>query len=324
MWYTGDIMGWQTQLTVDPVPVLLSFNNEAITYFVKKDLLHERVHPDALWELPGAQILLKKQKKGWVYPKKAKEKYPSINYDLLETFRNTGILVEQYGFTNDHPAIQKAADYLFSCQTKEGDFRGMYGTEYAPNYTGAILEVLLKAGYNNQRIEKGFTWLLSMRQNDGGWASPLRTHNVTNTAQWAKKHQNPVLPDRTKPFSHLFTGMVLRAFAAHPVHKTSKEAKKAGELLLSRFFKADKYVDRRNKQYWEKLSFPFWFTDIVSTLDSVSVMGFTRNDTIDNALTWLINRQRNGLFNITVLKSKKDSLLWISLAICRILKRFYS
>jgi hypothetical protein len=186
MWYTGDIMGWQTQLTVDPVPVLLSFNNEAITYFVKKDLLHERVHPDALWELPGAQILLKKQKKGWVYPKKAKEKYPSINYDLLETFRNTGILVEQYGFTKHHPAIQKAADYLFSCQTKEGDFRGIYGPEYAPNYTGAILEVLLKAGYNDQRIEKGFTWLLSMRQNDGGWASPLRTRNISNTVQWAK------------------------------------------------------------------------------------------------------------------------------------------
>ena len=316
-------MGWQDQLTVDPVPVLLSFNNEAITYFVKRDLLHQRVQPDALWGLPGAVKLLKKQKKGWIYPKKSK-KYPDINYDLLETFRNFGILVEQYGFTKHHPAIQTAADYLFSCQTKGGDFRGIYGPEYAPNYTGAILEVLLKAGYSNQRIEKGFTWLVSMRQNDGGWASPLRTIGVTNTVQWFKKHRDPVLPDKTKPFSHLFTGMVLRAFAAHPIRRTSKEAQKAGELLLSRVFKADKYTDRRNKQYWEKVSFPFWFTDIVSALDSVSVMGFTKNDTIDNALTWLIHRQRNGLFNINVLKSKKDSLLWISLAICRILKRFYS
>jgi hypothetical protein len=69
--------------------------------------------------------------------------------------------------TRAHPAVQRAAECLFSFQTDEGDFRGIYGTQYTPHYTAGIMELLIKAGYaNDERIARGFAWLLSMRQRD--------------------------------------------------------------------------------------------------------------------------------------------------------------
>ena len=322
---------WLTHLQVDPLPQLLSSESEALIYFVNRDLLEEEVPPvEVLWELPVPLRIVKKQQENgsWKYPGKSQEKYPDINYSLMETYRNTSILIEKYGFINDHPAIQKAADYLFSCQTAEGDIRGIYGIEYSPNYSAAIMELLIKAGYENDlRIEKGFQWLLSMRQHDGGWASPLRTIGVTNTVTWFENERHePVNPDKIKSFSHMFTGMVLRAFAAHPVYRESEEAKKAGSLLLSRFFKPDTYTDRRDKSYWEKVSFLFWFTDVVSALDSLSLIGVTPDDLqVKKALTWLKGKQENGLFSLRLLRAKdKDLNLWVTLAVCRIFKRLYN
>ena len=47
----------------------------------------------------------------------------------------------------------------------------MLANQYACYYTGAILSLLVKAGYEDDpRIEKGFQWLLSMRQKDMGWS----------------------------------------------------------------------------------------------------------------------------------------------------------
>jgi hypothetical protein len=40
----------------------------------------------------------------------------------------------------------------------------------------------------------------------------------------------PIPPDKEKPFSHMATGMVIRAFAAHPGFRTSSAAITAGNL----------------------------------------------------------------------------------------------
>lgn len=77
--------------------------------------------------------------------------------------------MEQYGFNREHPQAQKAAEFLFSCQTEAGDIRGMLANQYATYYTGAILSLLIQAGYEDDpRVEKAFQWLLHMRQDDGG------------------------------------------------------------------------------------------------------------------------------------------------------------
>jgi hypothetical protein len=186
------------------------------------------------------------------------------------------------------------------------------------------MELLIKSGYQNDlHIEKGFCWLLSARQYDGGWAIASRTQNAkiskflfsTETFQ----------PDMTKPFSHLVTGAVLRAFAAHPKYRQLDEAKAAGNLLESRFFKKDAYPDRGTVAFWTEFSFPFWFTDILSSLDSLSLLGFKiQEPQIKKATDWLINAQNeNGLWNVHLVRGKdKDLNLWIALAICRVIKKF--
>jgi len=320
--------GWCKKLKIDPIPTLLSTENIALLYFVKRDLLEENVGSiEELWELPEVQSNLNKQQVNgsWYYPGGKKDLRTRENYDQIETYRQLGFLIEKYGFNKQHQAIRNATDFLFSFQTVEGDFRGIYGNQYSPNYTAGIMELLIKAGYDKDpRIEKGFRWFLSVRQDDGGWAVPIRTNN----AKWSEvmNGEEVLHPNGEKPFSHMITGVVLRPFAAHPKFRNLEDAKIAGELLTSRFFKPDKYPDRKAVDYWFRVSFPFWFTDIVSSLDTLSNLGFTpSHPQIEMALNTLKDRQlENALWNLKLLKTKdKDLPLWIALAICRIFKNMY-
>lgn len=172
------------------------------------------------------------------------------------------------------------------------------------------------------RIIKGFNWILSIRQEDGGWALPFRTAGK-NIGE-AFENSETIQPDKSKPFSHVVTAMVLRAFAAHPKYRKSDEAKKAGELLLSRFFKNDKYPDRRSKDFWERVTFPFLYTDIVSALDSLYFLGFNKNPEIKLALKFLRDKQMDdGTFDLKITReSDKELPYWICLAICRLFKRY--
>ena len=117
------------------------------------------------------------------------------------------------------------------------------------------MELLIKAGYGKDaRIDKSFHWLIKKRQEDGGWVIPFRTVNMKYVD--AMNLSDALQSDYSKPFSHLTTGMVLRAFAAHPIYRKTPEACKAGKLLMTRFFLRDKYVDRQDKKFWEGVSFP--------------------------------------------------------------------
>ena len=320
---------WRKQLKFDPLPMLMASGNKAVAYFARRDLLGEVVDPvEVLWSQPDPTRLLQGQRTdgSWKYPGGKEDLRSREDYNVLETFRNLGWLVEKYGFDRRHAAIGRAADFLLSRQTDEGDIRGMMGAQYVTHYTAGIFELLIKAGYEDDpRIEKGMQWLLSARQDDGGWAFPLRAANIRYAE--AVKLPAPIQPVRSKPFSHLLTGVVLRAFAAYPRFRNSTAAIEAGRLLLTRFFKPDRYLDRSDKSYWEKVSFPFWFTDIVSALDSLSLIGFTTAEAeIEAALGWLGEQQReDGSFLLEILKTGSDRHMpaWVCLAVCRLFKRYY-
>jgi hypothetical protein len=319
---------WQSHLRYDSVTFLLSSQNKAINYFTKRDLLGEPVQRiESLWNLPEVEKMVKRQGEdgSWEYHGGNPHIRSHRNYDQLETYRMVGELVEKYRLRRTHPSIGKAAEFLFRFQKSEGDFRGIYGNQYTPNYSAGIMELLIKAGYQNDaRIKKGFAWLLSTRQNDGGWAIPARTHRMPLNVK--TMHSETIESDISMPSSHLVTGIVLRAFAAHEKYRKRREALQAGEFLATRICRRDAYPDRGTAQYWERVSFPFWFTDIVSSLDTLSRMGFSADDTrIANALRFLRGKQkRNGLFELKLLKGKdRDLPLWVALAICRIYARFF-
>lgn len=317
---------WRDTLAVDPVPTLLSAGSEAIEYFTRRDLLDESVPPvTRLLELPQVEKLLRKQKEDgrWEYPN-PKDYVRSVEgYDQIETYRILGRLVEMYGLNLDHPSARIAADFLLSFQMDAGDIRGIYGNQYTPNYTGGILELLTKAGYgSDSRVRRGFDWLLSARQNDGGWAIPLLT--AGRKLDIEAVHSDTVEPDCSRPFSHMVTGVVLRAFAANGEYRGSPEVRKAAGLLASRLFKRDSYRGRDTPDFWTKFTFPFWFTDLLSALDSLSLLGYGYADpNVGEALEWLAGRQRDdGLFDVKILKGKDPhSPHWICLAVCRVMKR---
>jgi hypothetical protein len=123
----------------------------------------------------------------------------------------------------------------------------------------------------------------------------------------------------------MVTGVVLRAFAAHEEYRRSIVARDAGVLLRDSLFQKDVYPDRASIDYWTKFTYPFWFTDLLSSLDSLSLLGFTGEDPhVKEALRWLTDRQQeDGLWRVKLLKSggDKNLKLWVSLAICRVFKR---
>jgi hypothetical protein len=97
-------------------------------------------------------------------------------------------------------------------------------------------------------------------------------------------------------------------------------------MLAGRLCKPDVYVDRRAPEYWERVSFPFWFTDIVSALDSLSMVGFGVNDArIQAALEWLYKKQNpEGDFDLKIVRGRdKFTNYWIALAVCRLMKRLF-
>jgi hypothetical protein len=329
---------WRSQLVYDPLEPLLSCGKAAIIFHTRRDLLGVETEPvEHLWQLPESIKILKKQLPDGSWPHQGVHQHPAINVHLIETWRWFRHLVEMYAFNRDHPQAQSAAEYLFACQSEQGDFRGILANQYATYYTGAILAVLIQAGYaHDARVEKCFQWLLGMRQTDQGWSIPMITHKLDRQTQYhlSSEYAEPLEPNRSKPFSHNATGMILRAFAVHPDYCTSQAALIAGNLLKTRFFQEDAYTSYQSADYWVRFEYPFWWNNLLSAMDSLSRMGYNKTDAqIKLGLDWFRDHQEsNGLWKVSYMNPKeveketskvKEMKLWISLAICRVFKQFY-
>lgn len=319
---------WLEALRSNPLPALLSWQDPALSYFAQRDLLEEQVGPiEGLWELPAArQIIDRQQANGsWRYPGKTISPETGTDYTLLETYRQLRLLVEMYGLNSEHPCLQKAKEYVFTCQTEEGDIRGILGNQYMPYYHGALLEVLLKAGFGNDpHLEKGLEWLLDVRQADGGWLVPTQAvPSKQRTSQyWLGE---PFKADPNRASSHLATGMALRAFAAHPNYRRRPEVITAANYLKGRLFLADTYKDRKAPSYWLKFQYPFWWSNLLAALDSLSRLGFSRLDEqVSRGLEWFLdNQSADGLWETGYGSGRRanENRHWVGLAACRMLKR---
>ncbi len=325
---------WLAELKYDPLKTLTASGNEAVAYFARRDLRGEDSDPlEAVWSLPEVKKMLRKQRGNGSWKSSSKsDGYPPGHKVLLETFKALRTLVRRYQFTRDHEAVARASEYMFGWQTQEGDFRGFIGNQYATYYTGETMAVLILCGYGDDpRIYRGFQWLLSMRQWDGGWTVPLITHRL-DRATWLRAIAGPwetLEPDRSKPFSHNWTDMVLRAFSVHPEYRRREEALYAAGLLKARFFKPDAYTSYRDPGYWVR--FLFWWPNLVTSMDSLSRMGFSRDDPdLGRAVEWFVKNQRpDGLWSTSYKEGdvEKDTPvarereLWLTLEICRIMKR---
>lgn len=332
---------WLNDLKYDPIRPLLESDDEAVILFTRHHLLEEPQAKlqDSIYQLPSIQKVVRGQGEdgAWRPASKSKGAGSAVNYALIETWKKFRVLVEQYELDRRYASVEKAAEYILSCQTDEGDIRGFLADQYAMYYTGALLALLIKAGYqNDKRIEKCFLWLLATRQEDGGWvANPLMASEEISWAETIEltSKSNPTVRDwdRAKPFCVNSTGMVIRAFAAHPQYRRSQAAIAAGRLLKQRFFTRNNYSSYQHKDNWLVFQYPYWWNNLVSALDAVSLIIPDKNDEdIRRAVDWLVaHQQGNGLWKTSYSSIHKNRVtprtgeaqLWISLNICKILKR---
>ncbi len=318
---------WTTHFKIDPLPALRSSGNPALLFLTERDLLDKQPgNASGLWDLPEPARLVKQQQANgaWHYRGKTSDVEFGSNHDLLETFRSLRLLVDMYTFDRRHPAIARAAEYVFSCQTSEGDIRGILANQYMPYYMGAILALLIRAGYaDDPRTLKGLAWLLGMRQDDGAWMIPLQKYGTAGYYQFARTA--PIPPERSLPSSHLATGMVLRAFATHPAFRRSSEIQTAAEWLKGRLFTKDSYHDHQAVIYWTRFQYPFWWTDLLSTLTILQQLGFSAADAdVQRGLQWFVDNQNGAGTWRSTYEKKPDADLWITLAVSCLFKNLFT
>lgn len=285
--------GWRARLGRDPIPILLREGSPALVARVRRSLIDDEEAPGVaeVAAYPEVKAFLRKQEKTGAFPVKAADR--ALGADKLAravaTLRALDRLTE-LGLDVSLPTVGAAAEFLLSSQGKEGELAALALGEtresrpktVAPQLHGWALGVLCRAGLDtDKRIELGFSYLLANRQADGGWAwRGVRTESAA------------------RPSSHLVTGMALRAFAASPSRRTSREARRAAELLATRFLQPDRYPDRRAASYWEQLGEPRFYTDVLDALDSATAVGLGKeNSGVRTAEAYLRGRQQaDGLW----------------------------
>jgi len=314
------------------IEFLLSRGNLPILYWLKKDILEVPVDREFknLCKFGMRLRILSGQREDGSW---AKDRVKAISPEnrpefLIETLKNA-FKLHDYGCRLDNEQVRNLIHYLFSSQTTEWDFRATAFNEYSPGFHALTLEILCRYGLDQDaRVQKGFRWIMKSRQKDGGWAIPCRTIGKDQVERRYRlpsgSKKKPFKPDRSKPFSHFITGMVLRALAESTTWRRSKECHKAGDLVLSRFFQEDRYQDRRLASHWEELTYPFWTTNILSSLDSLSKIGFPADHpTISQSLNWLLAKQDQlGYWESDAAKATFEDHLWMTFAVLRVFRRF--
>ncbi|MCK5833924.1 terpene cyclase/mutase family protein [bacterium] len=305
----GVMSDWTSVLKVNPIPELLEFNEIGLINRVKRDLLstQQDCPSEPVCEAITYKAIARRQKPDGSWRESGSKKNEEV-WTFITTLRSLYLLLDLGSSINDE-IFEHGVQYLIGTQTKEGDFRGAYGaTIPAPDYTGMVLDVFLRGGFDDDHIiNNAFDWLLSIRRNKGGWAIPVLRSN-----------------SKKDPSSHNVTGMTLRGFASDPKKQHEDVAKIAATFLAESFFKPDDYPDRRRAEYWGKLAYPFWFTDILSAMDVLSRLGFGLEfGRIERAYQWLLKQQQQNGFWINELhKREKTPDPWLTYAALKTIKSF--
>ena len=120
---------WINHFNHNPITPLIESDNYAIKYFVRKDLFEEPVEDiSSVWELKEVQKIVKRQtpKGCWKSNSANKKRHPVQNYELLETYRPTNILVTMYGMNRNHPRIAEALEWFVDKQLTSGLWNHSY------------------------------------------------------------------------------------------------------------------------------------------------------------------------------------------------------
>jgi squalene-hopene/tetraprenyl-beta-curcumene cyclase len=88
-------------------------------------------------------------------------------------------MLAQLGYTQEHPKVKAAVDYLLREQEADGAWFGRWGTNYIYG-TWSVLCALNAAGVDHQdpAMRKAVNWLLSIQNEDGGWGEDAISYRL--------------------------------------------------------------------------------------------------------------------------------------------------
>jgi hypothetical protein len=286
------LSGWRARLASDPIPRLLREGSPSVLARIRRDLIDDSEAPgiEEVWAYPEVKAVIKKMLKNGSFEPKSPEKalggakFASTLATLraVDRLSDLGVRIEEGKAPPNE--LKKTVDYLLSSQLDDGGIADLALAETAKgrakmvalHFQGWALSALCRMGYETDaRVERGLQFLLEHRQDDGGWAwRGVRTDSAA------------------RPSSHLVTGMVLRAFASSAARRASREARRAAELLATRFLQPDRYPDRKAPGFWEVLTEPRFYTDVLDALDTVTAIGLGKeNSGVRTAEAYLRSRQ---------------------------------
>lgn len=81
------------------------------------------------------------------------------------------------GFSRNHPAIQKALNFIYKEQEDDGSWFGRWGVNYIYG-TAAVIPALVAVGdsIDSKPIKEALEWLASKQNNDGGWGESIASY----------------------------------------------------------------------------------------------------------------------------------------------------
>ncbi|MFW9786113.1 MAG: prenyltransferase/squalene oxidase repeat-containing protein [Candidatus Thorarchaeota archaeon] len=314
------------------VPLLLADRSPSLRYLVLTELLGRDPEDTEVQELKKLRsedaliatlISLQKEKGNW-------KNLDQAGYTIGGSVRATSAALMRLGYLglgNDNPVIERAAEYLFSKQRKDGSWplpervsdyeftQGPY--TMTPVQTSIPLLGLVMCGYGGDpRAELAFDWLMEKRNDDGTWpAGKVGEVNVRIAGYRRLSHSK--LGCRTN------TTNALLCLAYHPVRRRSSEARQALDHLLGREtrernnlgFNVARYIGV--EPHRGALTYHAKF-DLALILDICSKVGANRSDPrVEDLIDWILEQQ--GQYGLWEYTPHPEVTRWISFDILRTL-----
>ncbi len=348
-------MNSRSLLKDDPTDWLLGPDNPSVRYFTLREIFG-RSEKDA--EIVKAKEGIRTDSKVLkIFSKQKTEGYwEDAEQPYLPKYKSTYwqvMILSQLGLDKSDERVRKACQFMFQFQLEEGGFssfrkeganreyqlirkrterKGKKPPQFEPwaqkkirEYemsclTGNVAASLIKLGYeSDERVTKALQWLVEVQNKDGGWLCPY----------W-KAH----IKDKHGCFMGTITP--LDAFSEIPKERMSSEMKVAVDngvefLLMHKLFKADHNQYKVINTNWLKLSFPWFFYDILRGLSVITKLGYTKDERITDALEvllqkqdsdgrWIIESTPTGRMHAT-LEQKGRQSKWITLHALKVMRR---
>jgi len=351
------VQGWKSVLKADPVGWLLEFENPSVRYFTLRDILD---YPDKDPEVMQARAAIRSYEKiSTIFRRQKPEGYwGSAEQPYQPKYKSSYwqvMILGQMGLDKGDGRVRKACEHIFLFQLDNGGFSTFKGEGAKREYlsvkgralqrgaepppfetwaeqkiheyemsclTGNVAAAMIRLGYaSDERVRKALKWLVEIQNDDGGWLCPY----------W-----NAHIQDRHGCF--MGTISPLDAFSELPAEYRTSEIEAAIEsgvefLLMHRLFRADHHQFKVIKEAWLKLSFPWFFYDILRGLSVVTKLGYSKDRRIDDAVQILLQKQdSDGKWILestpsnrmqTDLEQKGKPSKWITLNALRVVKRLY-